>query len=462
MENSANPAPAELCPFCGKPFKRLKSHLPYCKANRPVDDSSKHGATQVQPAGKKTKPKKSALTDQGTEEGGKIKKGATKEKGTTKKILKDGEESNMANVKRMKATTTDKRMPRELGPQQISVTREGHGRSNLEQRLVGQSIRDATAPSVNGPNVKLKLLRKQETVAELAVPILLHFPDNMEPKANVSTHLERKGVVRTQQSHPVWHQPAGKALTVDVSEPATLPVMETMPQEADRQKAGKTLVWEHITFPLSGKRWQLCTELHPLETEVSHLTAPRTPVSIFPLDNVSKQGIFSTTGAQSDSKTGHSSKKSILDSTPRVQSPSSQSLRNMQYVDSLGFQWIPELYQNYLSLHLIQENSDQWVSETRVTEAELPTGDQPDVPLAMRRLMDTRLGELPSWVTQHRISAKTFPAAVQQGWGRYYQKYINVRRGGVGGLTMLLAGYCVLSYVWNYDHIKHDRWRKYH
>lgn len=28
-----------------------------------------------------------------------------------------------------------------------------------------------------------------------------------------------------------------------------------------------------------------------------------------------------------------------------------------------------------------------------------------------------------------------------------------MKKGGVGGLGMLLAGYCVLSYIWSYPHI---------
>lgn len=39
------------------------------------------------------------------------------------------------------------------------------------------------------------------------------------------------------------------------------------------------------------------------------------------------------------------------------------------------------------------------------------------------------------------------------GHDRYYNKYINVKKGGIGGVAMLLAGYVVLSYVWEYDHI---------
>ncbi|KAG7491221.1 hypothetical protein MATL_G00000610 [Megalops atlanticus] len=84
-------------------------------------------------------------------------------------------------------------------------------------------------------------------------------------------------------------------------------------------------------------------------------------------------------------------------------------------------------------------------------------------PLTERRLMDMTLSELPAWLTSRRLlTPREAVAAVQRGWLWYYRKYIDVRKGGIGGIGMLLAGYCVLSYVWNYPHLKHDRWRKYH
>lgn len=43
------------------------------------------------------------------------------------------------------------------------------------------------------------------------------------------------------------------------------------------------------------------------------------------------------------------------------------------------------------------------------------------------------------------------------GWQWYYRRYIDVKKGGVGGVAMLLAGYCVLSYTWNYPHISKYR-----
>ncbi|KAJ8371355.1 hypothetical protein SKAU_G00113830 [Synaphobranchus kaupii] len=80
-----------------------------------------------------------------------------------------------------------------------------------------------------------------------------------------------------------------------------------------------------------------------------------------------------------------------------------------------------------------------------------------------RVLMEVRLAELPVWLASRSLlTPREAAAAVHRGWRRYYRKYIDVRRGGVGGVAMLLAGYCVLSYVWSYPHLKCDRWRKYH
>ncbi|KFP34209.1 hypothetical protein N325_10244, partial [Colius striatus] len=82
--------------------------------------------------------------------------------------------------------------------------------------------------------------------------------------------------------------------------------------------------------------------------------------------------------------------------------------------------------------------------------------------LSQRRLMDVRLGELPAWLATCNLTPQGLLGGVQRAWSSYYEKYINVRRGGAPGLSMLLAGYCLLSYGWNYQHIKRYRWRKYH
>ncbi|XP_035469625.1 uncharacterized protein C17orf80 homolog isoform X1 [Scophthalmus maximus] len=80
-----------------------------------------------------------------------------------------------------------------------------------------------------------------------------------------------------------------------------------------------------------------------------------------------------------------------------------------------------------------------------------------------RSLAQVRLRELPEWLAcRAPRRPRDVVETVQRGWQWYYRRYIDVKKGGVGGVGMLLAGYCVLSYVWSYPHIKCDRWRKYH
>ncbi|KAF2980909.1 hypothetical protein EK904_014700 [Melospiza melodia maxima] len=78
------------------------------------------------------------------------------------------------------------------------------------------------------------------------------------------------------------------------------------------------------------------------------------------------------------------------------------------------------------------------------------------------KLMDVKLGQLGSWLAMRDFTPGGILGAIRRGHQRYYNKYINVRKGGLGGLSMLLAGYIALSYMWSYSHIKHDRRRKYH
>ncbi|XP_042560185.1 ATP synthase subunit f, mitochondrial [Clupea harengus] len=84
------------------------------------------------------------------------------------------------------------------------------------------------------------------------------------------------------------------------------------------------------------------------------------------------------------------------------------------------------------------------------------------VALAEKRLMDVKLGQIFSWLGTRDFTPNGLVGAVRRGHERYFNKYIHVKKGGIGGVAMLLTGYVVLSYVWEYDHIKHDRWRKYH
>ncbi|CAI9591743.1 unnamed protein product, partial [Staurois parvus] len=75
------------------------------------------------------------------------------------------------------------------------------------------------------------------------------------------------------------------------------------------------------------------------------------------------------------------------------------------------------------------------------------------VPLAERKLLDVKIGELPNWVATCNFTPNGILSGVRRGYDRYYNKYINVRKGGIGGIAMVLIGYITVSYIWQYDHI---------
>ncbi|XP_075755807.1 ATP synthase F(0) complex subunit f, mitochondrial [Pelodiscus sinensis] len=87
--------------------------------------------------------------------------------------------------------------------------------------------------------------------------------------------------------------------------------------------------------------------------------------------------------------------------------------------------------------------------------------DRP-VPLKDTKLLDVKLGQLPGWFAMRDFTPSGLTGAVRRGYDRYLNKYINVKKGGIAGISMALFGYVVISYIWNYEHLKHDRWRKYH
>ncbi|CAO2630586.1 ATP synthase subunit f, mitochondrial [Lemmus lemmus] len=70
--------------------------------------------------------------------------------------------------------------------------------------------------------------------------------------------------------------------------------------------------------------------------------------------------------------------------------------------------------------------------------------------------MQVKLGELPSWILMRNFT----PSGT--GYDRYYNKYINVRKGSISGINMVLAAYVVFSYCISYKELKHERRRKYH
>ncbi|CAH6776368.1 uncharacterized protein C17orf80 homolog [Phodopus roborovskii] len=124
---------------------------------------------------------------------------------------------------------------------------------------------------------------------------------------------------------------------------------------------------------------------------------------------------------------------------------------------SVGLEWFPELYPGYVGLGVLPRGPQHWNS---MAQMPLPVTSQgasvSKVPWWGRSSADSRSsGPL-------ALTASSFPlmrllGAVHKGWVRCNT---TVRKSGVGGLTMLFAGYFILCCSWSFKHLKLQRWRK--
>ncbi|XP_041265325.1 uncharacterized protein C17orf80 homolog [Onychostruthus taczanowskii] len=127
-----------------------------------------------------------------------------------------------------------------------------------------------------------------------------------------------------------------------------------------------------------------------------------------------------------------------------------------------GLEWLPELYPEPAGLGIFPGNRCQEDVRGTVETARGGLAQGQRGPLSERPLMEVRLGELHTWISTCSFSPQGMLGAVQRAWSSYCAKYIHVKQGGPAGISMLLTGYCLLSYGWNYQHFKRHRWRKYH
>ncbi|XP_045356822.1 ATP synthase subunit f, mitochondrial-like [Leopardus geoffroyi] len=80
------------------------------------------------------------------------------------------------------------------------------------------------------------------------------------------------------------------------------------------------------------------------------------------------------------------------------------------------------------------------------------------LPVKETKLMDVKLGELPSWILMRDFTPKAITGEIQRGYYRYY-KYLYARAGAL--LGFLLAAYGLFNY-YSYKELKHEQLCKYH
>ncbi|XP_055125930.1 ATP synthase subunit f, mitochondrial-like [Symphalangus syndactylus] len=80
-------------------------------------------------------------------------------------------------------------------------------------------------------------------------------------------------------------------------------------------------------------------------------------------------------------------------------------------------------------------------------------------PAKDKKRLEVKLGKLPSWILMQDL---VIAAGIQRGYYWCYNKYINMKKGSISGLIMVLAGYMLFHYCLSYKELKHEQLRRYH
>uniref|UniRef100_G3WSY1 Uncharacterized protein n=1 Tax=Sarcophilus harrisii TaxID=9305 RepID=G3WSY1_SARHA len=125
---------------------------------------------------------------------------------------------------------------------------------------------------------------------------------------------------------------------------------------------------------------------------------------------------------------------------------------------SLGLEWFPELYPGYQHLGVLPGRPQKGNIEIQKFHHSLPEEERVlQAPPLERNLMDLKIGRLPSWLRVSNFSIMGLLGKVQKAWIKY-PKFVSLKKGGAGCITMFCAGYWVLCYSWSFKHLSKISW----
>ncbi|KAK2884574.1 mitochondrial nucleoid-associated protein 1 [Channa argus] len=561
---------SEVCPFCGKTYKRLKSHLPYCKAAA----SSKTAPTQRDATAKETSSSQLATAlSQTTPKG--------------KKSIQTPSVSNNLQTKKSKTVCvmisepsslpTSATSPKSVNTASLSPSLRSASlpppANKKRQKLVDQikmanmlsasatvSLISSSPPIMSEPKNKslhaLKEAAKPKHISKGSLEGTRSAPEGLLSHLSASTTAQTKinsdinsvrdvGLLTNTKPREVpknkrpktkkstesssTTKTAPDSLDVNINETSTkphagdlmvdneaviynVPESKTFLKSRSSHQAGITLQDVKATLRRAkaksqSSRMSILSQLETVD-EVSSLS----PV-IVPAER-QRDGCVGTTNALSDVllssssqhvellsnknrswKSDHGSSVPLPDLQPKRTSPTAPLLsdrlssqvshtaacshrvstndglkpgHHMTALLSLSPLWFSSPHPFLLpppvtgGTSRADEGSSAEKSQLDVVKHN-PAHSQTGGALTKQRLGQVRLRELPEWLAcKSPRNPRDVVEMVQRGWQWYHRRYIDVKKGGVGGLGMLLAGYCVLSYIWSYPRIKHERWRKYH
>ncbi|XP_066522111.1 uncharacterized protein si:dkey-21c1.4 [Hoplias malabaricus] len=446
----------EQCPFCGKPFKRLKSHLPHCK---------------MSPGSK-----------------------ATKNNNVLKQLVSTSKDTSQKD-KKNKVNVCDKKLNKPL-----SLKTHIKSKSSMTAAKVGNEVFESTIISAEGSKTdtmktKSKWLAKREKEMEKAALSTLKgakitsdcLPDTSQGhiKGEISQGQSKKAHKWTTLTSLVKSSKSGlNALDI-------LEVPQMKGSKAERStpnhKANVYIVEdvEHVPKPLCKDLTLVCRvkdqrDFHFFQTKtcvwdhIKHAFYKRSSDSVPILNLIREKEIYvnkceNTPLPLHEPHVLNYQKDALEASSPLFSFDKTPIHRPSEYMIHLKqsqtvMEWTPDMATGYCgnlfsSSHSGIPSKDVLLAQHQSSSIPIPrqgAGRE-------QSLGDVRLCELAAWLrAQIPKSPRETATMLNKGWQWYYRKYIDVQKGGVGGIAMLIAGYCVLSYIWSYPHLKKDRWRYYH
>lgn len=408
---------SEVCPYCGKTYKRLKSHLSHCKAA---------------PTAKTTKESTSLLDSKTTGKGKKSVAGSRQNK-------KDGmlSESEQTLISSPLLSAKKKKVKDQIKTDLSSSTPLVSKKKSLRAQIEAAKSQRDVKGSIETTYLPQNIFKHQ-------------INSKLDEDSLESVDFKARNVVEKKKS---------KAIP-DVKKNKSVPrVRDNFWVESEEEEEG-------LRDDVLSRREQTKITLQDVKATLGRVKTNRTTDVLTLGDPLSE--------VQTQTKKTHKQAALIVPLNAAFPQPPPPSRMNpplpppvMKLTEELKtsgnvgglLSKSPLLAQFSTPLHFQPPTTPPERTEKLLMERANPVEASP----SRQRLAEVRLRELPEWLAVRTPSRpRDLVETVQRGWRWYYRRYIDVKKGGVGGVGMLLAGYCVLSYIWSFPHTKLDRWRKYH
>ncbi|XP_066091157.1 mitochondrial nucleoid-associated protein 1 isoform X4 [Saccopteryx bilineata] len=418
----------EVCPYCKKPFKRLKSHLPHCKMIQPAIPADQHVCQSKQATLSRAKKMKSPIKD--------LIKAKERELGTK------SEKRNTKLVRDKPEQTVESFPLPAMGLERASTKASKDIRNQIQFSL--KMLK----------NPKPKITFNGETKAEFCAS------KNTTPKRELARGLPKSGESRRNPSETKASLPLGP--------------MESSLSKQDRKDSSalpndiKTTSTNLNLDRIDSSRQKLLVKFLDMPIDDYHS-------STMNLNYGDKRVRTSCPGDKRGSKARDylsETYTNVRDSENQEKNTESQALGFK--VSPLGKIQVKESPGKGLNLGIEAHGSKGHVGKSvSVTETqecssmsddsgknfsmvESGTEKKSQVPFLERSWAALWSLEPPARHTTSSISLLRLLGAVQKGW----LKCSSNVKSGVGGIIVLFTGCFILGGSWSFRHLKLLRWRK--